>query len=145
MSDDDSNDSGSKPPKIGGKISKGTVLHFPANTGEVTRRRLLLRSAGFPPIPIEGKAPKINGWQNMGEASERMIAGWEGQYPRQLSTGILSATVPGFDIDIMGEAGAQAAEEFVLNWFKDRGKILIRVGQPPKRLIPFRTVNGFRK
>ena len=38
-----------------------------------------------------------------------------------------------------------AVEEFVRDAFGERGTVMIRIGRPPKRAIPFRTSKPFRK
>jgi RecA-family ATPase len=110
-----------------------------------TQRRLLMRSVGFSPIPVMGKAPKVTGWQTMTNVSPDVIRGWEESHPDHLNTGLLAGPTPGLDIDILNRAAAEAVEAMVREWFKDRGKILVRTGRAPKRLIPFRAVGRFRK
>ena len=110
-----------------------------------TQRRLLLRSVGFSPIPVMGKAPKMTGWQTMTNVNPNTIRGWEESYPDHLNTGLLAGHTPGLDIDILDRAAAQAVEALVREWFKGKGKVLVRTGRAPKRLIPFRVVKPFRK
>ena len=110
-----------------------------------TQRRILLSSIGFSPIPLMGKAPRVNGWQTMTHVSPETIRGWETRYPDHLNTGLLAGPTPGLDIDILNRAAAEAVEALVREWFKGRGKILVRTGRAPKRLIPFRAVGRFRK
>ena len=111
----------------------------------LTKHRLDLQAAGFSPIPAVGKETKVPGWQTMEAVSARGIERWEKKHSDHLSTGLLAGPTPGLDIDILNERAAQAAEDLVRERFKDKGKILIRVGQAPKRLIPFKTVKPFRK
>jgi hypothetical protein len=109
-----------------------------------TQRRLLLSSVDFSPIPVMGKAPRVNDWQTMNHVSPNTIKSWEKLYP-DLNTGLLAGPTPGFDIDILNRAAAEAVEVLVREWFKGRGKVLVRTGRAPKRLIPFRAVGRFRK
>ena len=54
--------------------------------------------------------------------------------------------MPTLDLDIMHEPAAVAVEEFVRDAFDERGFVLVRIGKPPKRAIPFRTnAPSFRK
>ena len=111
----------------------------------MTQQRLLLSSVGFSPIPVMGKAPKVTGWQMMINVGPGTVRDWEESYPDHLNTGLLAGHTPGLDIDILDRAAAQAVEALVREWFKGKGKILVRTGRAPKRLIPFRVVEPFRK
>jgi hypothetical protein len=110
-----------------------------------TQRRILLNSVGFSSIPVMGQAPKVTGWQTMTNVSPDTIKGWEESYPDHLNTGLLAGPTPGLDIDVFNRAAAEAVEALVREWFKGKGKILVRTGRAPKRLIPFRAVGRFRK
>jgi hypothetical protein len=60
------------------------------------------------------------------------------------NTGLLAERTPGLDIDILDAAAADAVEQMV----RDRhfiGRVLVRTGLPPKRLIPFCTATPFKK
>ena len=92
-----------------------------------------------------GKAPKVTGWQMMTNVGPGTVRDWEESYPDHLNTGLLAGHTPGLDIDILDRAAAQAVEALVREWFKGKGKILVRTGRAPKRLIPFRVVEPFRK
>jgi hypothetical protein len=52
---------------------------------------------------------------------------------------------PTIDIDILNEPVAIAAEDLVRERFEERGYLLVRIGKPPKRAIPFRTLEPFAK
>ena len=110
-----------------------------------TQRRILLNSVGFSSIPVTGKEPRVLGWQKMINASPETIRSWEENYPDHFNTGLLAGPTPGFDIDILEPAAAAAVEALVREWFKGKGKILVRTGRAPKRLIPFRAGERFRK
>src|SRR5262245_31770351 len=56
-----------------------------------------------------------------------------------------TSDTPGFDIDIRDERVADEVQQALLNMISGGGTILKRVGQPPKRLIPFRCVTPFKK
>jgi Protein of unknown function (DUF3987) len=74
---------------------------------------------------------------------EDVITPWADTYPGALSTGIRARYTPGFDIDIRDQGIADQVEQALLTI--PSGTILKRVGQPPKRLIPFRCVTPFKK
>jgi hypothetical protein len=61
------------------------------------------------------------------------------------STGLRTRRMPTFDVDILDKAAAEAAERMVRERFEDRGKVLVRIGEAPKRAVPFRTDKPFPK
>src|SRR5262245_46814915 len=114
-----------------------------------TARRVALLKLGYEPIPIlyGRKRPPMNGWQDgciTIPPDEDMISPWADTYPSALSTGIRTRYTPGFDIDIKDQNVADQVEQALLNMVPS-GTILKRVGQPPKRLIPFRCTTPFKK
>jgi hypothetical protein len=118
-----------------------------APTTDVTALRLQLRRNGFHPIPVEDKGPRMRGWPQKIDVSEEEIRRWEKTYPRARRTGVIAKPTPGFDIDITIEAAAQAAEDKAREFLEEQehGNIYVRVGNPPKRLIPLRTDEPFKK
>ena len=66
-------------------------------------------------------------------------------WPNAGNTGILCCFTPTLDIDILDADAAAAVEALVRERFEDGGHVLIRVGLPPKRAIPFRTQEPFKK
>src|SRR6516162_6340165 len=115
----------------------------------VTARRVALLKLGYEPIPVISgrKRPAINGWQEVRitiPPDEDVITPWADMYPGALSTGIRTRYTPGFDIDIKDQNVADQVEQALLNVVPS-GTILKRVGQPPKRLIPFRCTTPFKK
>ncbi|MFL6833444.1 MAG: AAA family ATPase [Xanthobacteraceae bacterium] len=115
----------------------------------VTARRVALAKLGYEPVPIVSgrKRPAMNGWQEIRivlSHDEDTIAPWADAYPGALSTGIRTRYTPGFDIDIRDQNVADQVERALLNMVPG-GTILKRVGQPPKRLIPFRCTTPFKK
>jgi hypothetical protein len=109
-------------------------------------RRIQLVETGYVPLPIcfRGKAPYLPGWQNI-EPSLDMVRSWSAEYPFDANTGLNTRTMPTFDIDIKNPEGAVAVESMVRERFGERGRILVRVGNAPKRAIPFRTDVPFKK
>ena len=107
--------------------------------GEVRSR---LRAAGFHPIPLRGKRPDMKKgwqWQTLGDASDVQIEMWGRSFPDATNTGILTKFSPAIDIDILHPEAAEAIQELVTEQFEERGHILTRIGQSPKRAILFRT------
>jgi len=109
-------------------------------TNETTDLRLTLQRNGFHPIPVEGKAPRMKGWDQKFHVSEDEIRRWP-----QTNTGVLARNAPGLDIDVKIEAAAKAAEDKAREYLEEHGNIYLRFGLAPKRLIPLRTNEPFRK
>lgn len=110
----------------------------------VTARRLRLLEHGYELVACEGKLPVLAGWQRI-ETTEAEIERWAQALPHATNTGIRTKHAPAVDIDIRDQAVAEQVQQAVLNIIGDRGTILQRVGLPPKRLIPFRCDDPFRK
>src|SRR2546421_1682074 len=53
--------------------------------------------------------------------------------------------MPTIDLDICNEEAVVAVEEFISARYEERGPILVRIGRPPKRAIPFRVNTPFKK
>ena len=101
--------------------------------------RLQLRSSGFDPVGCIGKRPVETGWQqkvNLSEAELMVMPG--------ANTGFNCRNTPALDADITDQDAAEAVERAVREWFEDHGRV-VRIGKPPKRLIPFRTDEPFAK
>jgi hypothetical protein len=111
-----------------------------------------LRDAGYCSIPLFGKEPPIYGknnkrkglagWQQLQDVTAEMIDMWSKTWPDSENTGVLTFNMPTLDLDILNEEAARAAEDHVRERFEERGYILVRIGKPPKRAIPFRTAMG---
>jgi hypothetical protein len=112
-----------------------------------TQARLMLRSAGFSPLPVVAsiKAPPMKAWQKLFDPTEHQIRSWERTHSAADSTGILTRFVPTIDIDVLDPEAAQAIEDLVRGRFEEKGYILARVGRWPKRAILFRTDTPFDK
>jgi hypothetical protein len=106
------------------------------------RKRLL--ATGYAPLPVNGKAPPFQAWQDIA-ATNKIIETWETKYPDAASTGILTVSVPTIDIDIMHPEAAAAIEALAREHFEERGYILVRFGKAPKRAILLRTDEPFKK
>jgi bifunctional DNA primase/polymerase-like protein len=110
-----------------------------------TRRRLKLLANGYAPLPIEGKRPPLKDWQNKTATNGAEIELWEKVYPQATNTGILTQLTPTLDIDITNPEPAEAVEALARERFEERGFVLIRTGQAPKRAILLRTITPFKK
>jgi AAA domain/Bifunctional DNA primase/polymerase, N-terminal len=105
------------------------------------RKRLL--AAGYWPLPVNGKAPPIAGWQQI-HATDKIVGTWE-QYVDATNSGVLTRETPAADIDITIPDAADAVETLAREHFEERGYILVRFGKAPKRVILLRTDEPFKK
>jgi hypothetical protein len=112
-------------------------------SGAAAQARLVLLGNGYLPIPVIGKQSFLPGWENI-TPTEAIIRGWE-RTQAEPGTGILTRDTPAINIDIMDEAIAQAIDDLTRNYFKDGGRLLCRVWQPPKRAWLFSTPVPFAK
>jgi RecA-family ATPase len=117
----------------------------PPTATDPTKLRLQLLAAGFLPIPVEGKRPPMDGWQNKRTNADE-IRLWEKVYPLATNMGILGETAPGLDVDVYDEDAAETLDKLAREFFEERGgKFSPRIGLWPKRLIPLRTDEPFTK
>jgi putative DNA primase/helicase len=141
-----------KRPGVGAAGSKGfaTSSNEAKSNLEITDRkeinavRRALFERGYAPIPLEGKAIKLPGWQKIA-ATETLINAWPRQLPTYKNTGNLTKNTPAIDIDIYDPAGIEIVEALVRERFAGNGKLLRRVGQAPKCAFIFRTDQPFSK
>jgi hypothetical protein len=111
----------------------------------IAELRCRLMASGYSPIPCDGKRPVLKAWEKKIETNAGEIALWEKNYPSAANTGILTRLTPTLDIDIKDEAPAEAVEELARERFEERGYILVRIGEAPKRAIVLRTDKPFPK
>ena len=71
-------------------------------------------------------------------------ASWDATYPDAINTGIRTKHTPAIDIDIHHADIAEQIENELRACFPQQ-RLLVRFGQPPKRLVPFRCVRPFNK
>src|SRR4051812_1605358 len=115
---------------------------------ELVELRHRLMMTGYAPIPIidRSKRPAIEkGWQTHLETNEAEIELWSRVYPGASGTGLLCRFMPSFDIDILDAEAAEAVEMLARARFEEQGRVLVRIGQSPKRAIPFRAAVPFKK
>jgi hypothetical protein len=119
-----------------------SVRHSSTTSTEV---RLKLFRNGYHPLPLNFKNPNIRkGWQNGFNLNEGEIKLWATSWPNATNTGILTRDTPVLDIDILDKEAAEAVEALVAEQ-TNSDYVLVRIGQPPKRAIPFRTDVPFAK
>ena len=107
--------------------------------------RLGLVDKGYEPLPLNGKIPVLDKWQKRNGTSPGDIEIWSKLYPYAGNTGILTKVTPTLDIDVLDPDAAAAVEALARERFEERGYVLPRFGNAPKRAIPFRTNDPFRK
>ena len=103
------------------------------------RKRLL--AAGYLPIPVNGKAPPIEGWPDI-EATNVLIDRWATKYADATNTGIITAATPAIDIDVLDPAVADELQDLAERMI---GTSAVRTGRAPKRAMLFRTDEPFKK
>jgi hypothetical protein len=108
-----------------------------ANFGE----RILAQ--GYPVIPIAPghKYPGFDDWQNT-KPTPAMIRKWVGNGHAHAGVGIIAATVPAVDLDILEGDLARHMQRWTL---RNVGYAPIRIGQYPKRLLAFKSDAPFSK
>jgi hypothetical protein len=110
-----------------------------------TEIRMRLLRNGYNPLPLNGKAPTPKGWQEKLDTDATEINTWTRTWPSATNTGVLCQRTPFLDIDILSPDAAQAVEDLVRCRFEDDTDIVVRIGLPPKRAIPFKTKAAFDK
>lgn len=93
----------------------------------------MLLNAKWPIVPIAKglKTPRIKGWQNV-VADQKMLAEWA---RHNSGVGVQTRNFPAVDIDIRDECASRE----VVEWCKrELGATLVRYGNKPKALLPFR-------
>jgi hypothetical protein len=107
--------------------------------------RVAMIAHGYTPIPVMGKKPPLQEWQKITAVSQSMLEAWDHDWPCASNTGVLTRLTPTLDLDLLNEPAAIAAEKLVRERFEKRGRVLSRIGCAPKRAIPFRTSQPFKK
>ena len=112
----------------------------------VTDDRLRLLANGYLPLPLQGKRPDCRKeWQKGLSLNEGYVRAWERDFPQADNTGILARYTPCLDLDVLDEECVEAMEAHVRDNWLEHGEVLVRIGKPPKRAIPFRTNEPFKK
>src|SRR5258705_12929513 len=110
-----------------------------------TETRLALFRGGFRPIPCMGKRPPMSDWPKLFETNVGEIALWERVWEIAENTGVFCRNTPTLDIDIDAAEASEAVEMLVRERHEEHGNILVRFGNAPRRAIPFRTDEPFKK
>jgi hypothetical protein len=129
----------------GRKVPGGIIPQRSYQVADVAKTRLQLHSNGYHPLPLNGKAPMPEGWQHKFDTNADEIRLWSKTWHLANNTGIIAKFTPGLDIDILDPDAAETVEAVAREHFGEHGVILVRIGLPPKRLIPLRTDEPFVK
>ena len=121
----------------------------------VLERRRQLLATGYPSSRSTARprrtrrttrtARSLTRWEQLGDISDETLVMWGKTWPDAQNTGILTRAMPTLDLDILNEEAARALEDHVREHYEEAGPILVRIGMPPKRAIPFRTIEPFDK
>jgi hypothetical protein len=109
----------------------------------ICERRVRYVKAGYEAIPCIDKRPVLANWPTT-IININAPASWSTTYPDATNTGIRTKHTPAVDIDIHDAAMAEQIENVLHACFPQQ-PLLVRYGQPPKRLIPFRCEIPFTK
>jgi hypothetical protein len=115
------------------------------NAQSILEVRLAIVAHGYTPIPVVGKKPPFEKWQKIENVTPSILEAWSHNWPSASNTGLLTRVTPTIDLDISKEPAAIAAERLIRTRFEARGRVLVRVGRSPKRAIPFRALQPFKK
>ena len=117
-----------------------------ATTAEdVADLRLAIQAKGYSPVPAYKKCVFLEEWPTKLEVPQEEVRDWSRTHPEWRNTGILTRTTPAVDVDISHPEAAETVATTIRDWFDGHGIILERFGSPPKRAIPFRTKEPFKK
>jgi hypothetical protein len=106
-------------------------------------RRFRYVKAGYEVIPCLGKSPVLPNWPTASIDIDAAAA-WSTIYPDAVNTGVRTRRTPAVDIDIHDDAMAAQIETALRARFPQQ-ELLVRIGQWPKRLVPFRCEVPFKK
>jgi hypothetical protein len=109
----------------------------PSFDSSISDIRLQLIEHGYSPIPVEGKRPRLRGWQRH-QATPASIRAWERGLPEQTNTGLLTGALVAIDVDVLDEGGVDTISALV-RALPGGEHALCRVGRAPKCLFIFRT------
>ncbi len=95
------------------------------------------------PLPPGSKGPHRRNWQHL-NADAAQVRKWYQNGSADDGIGILAATAPAIDVDVMDPEIAQAMSDAIDAIFPGVA-LMTRTGMAPKFLIPFRADEPFRK
>ena len=106
-----------------------------------TRRYLIAN--GYRPVPVLGKFPRIDKWQQLEpnlDDVERLIH----DYPDHVSTGLLTGELVAIDADILDEQVSREMQALVSS-LPGASHALCRIGKAPKCMFLFRAASVSKK
>jgi hypothetical protein len=105
--------------------------------------RLAMLKNGYTPLPCsrETKRPVVESWPDI-EVTPAHIDGWDMQFSTAQNHGV---RLPAIDIDISDPEVCADLENEVKDWLDGNGQVLVRFGNAPRRLIPFRIDGDLKK
>ena len=106
-------------------------------------RRVRYVKAGYEAIPCIGKRPVLTNWPTA-PIDIHTPATWSTSYPDATNTGIRTRHTPAIDVDIHDTVMAKQIENELRAYFPEQ-LLIVRFGQAPKGLIPFRCETPFTK
>ena len=102
---------------------------------------MTLFNNGYEVIPIDGKRPVINGWQDI-ELTEEVVHEWAENGKGGLNIGVRCGDVYAADFDFYDkDISDKVSKSFVAEF----GPAPIRVGQAPKKLLVYKGIEGQTK
>ena len=116
-----------------------------SSTADVEELRCKLAAQGYSPLPLNGKRPPMKEWTTKTTTNVEEVVLWGKVYPDCPNTGVLTRLIPAIDIDITDPSAADQVESLARDRWEERGWFLVRFGNFPKRAIPLRTHDPFRK
>ena len=116
-----------------------------ASATDLDELRCKLAAQGYSPLPLNGKRPPMKEWTSKTATNVEEMALWGKVYPDCSNTGVLTRLIPTIDIDITDPSAADQVESLARDRFEERGWFLVRFGSFPKRAIPLRTNDPFKK
>lgn len=96
------------------------------------------------PIPKSSKAPREHGWASI-RATANDVRRWGSNGYSEGNIGILTASTPAVDIDVLDKETSLAMQVEVEKIIGVGIPMLVRIGRRPKRLLLFNTPSPFRK
>lgn len=109
-------------------------------TRREAERRVAAWRNDWDPIPVFGKETRCPSWSTFVDLREDQVRALSPRYfniPHP-DDGVVAERTPGLDLDVLDSNAIALCMAIVRNRHRKRGRILCRVGRPPKSLVPFR-------
>jgi hypothetical protein len=117
---------------------------LPPDLAALTARRKRLLTAGYAPLPANGKAVRLAGWPRL-QPTEADIEAWARERPGDTNTGLLTARTPAVDIDVYDPDVSTELHREILSMIGNGVRAPWRVGQAPKHAFLCQTGRPFKK